>query len=139
MLAAMAFIKLAGDIQRSPSQPTVKPGPQTNTAPSLVASIMAQPSSSQNYPKSGFSNFFDVDTETIPTIQPAQIARAGTSLADTGSGRIARLVNQGKLLPRLGDAFWHTYGNILRVFGTQERMVQLGREPPKQEELLVEV
>lgn len=139
MLAAMAFIKLAGDIQRSPSQPTVKPGPQTNTAPSLVASIMAQPSNSQNYPKSEFSNFFDVDTETIPTIQPSQIARAGTSLADTGSGRITRLVNQGKLLPRLGDTFWHTYGNILRVFGTQERMVQLGREPPKQEELLVEV
>ncbi|KAJ6118456.1 Ribonuclease CAF1 [Penicillium samsonianum] len=139
MLAAMAFIKLAGDIQRSPSQPTVKPGPQTNTAPSLVASIMAQPSNSQNYPKSEFSNFFDVDTETIPTIQPSQIARAGTSLADTGSGRITRLVNQGKLLPRLGDTFWHTYGNILRVFGTQERMVQLRREPPKQEELLVEV
>ncbi|CAG7953256.1 unnamed protein product [Penicillium nalgiovense] len=139
MLAAMAFIKLAGDIQRSPSQPTVKPGPQTTTAPSLVAGIMAQPSSSHIDPKSEFSNFFDVDTETIPTIQPAQIARAGASLADTGSGRIARLVNQGKLLPRLGDAFWDTYGNILRVFGTQERMVQLGREVPKQEELLVEV
>ncbi|KAJ5479757.1 hypothetical protein N7530_005266 [Penicillium desertorum] len=139
MLAAMAFIKLAGDIQRSPSQPTVKPGPQTTMAPSLVAGIMAQPSSSYIDPRSEFSNFFDVDTETIPTIQPAQIARAGTSLADTGSGRIARLVNQGKLLPRLGDAFWDTYGNILRVFGTQERMVQLGREVPKQEELLVEV
>ncbi|CAG8903509.1 unnamed protein product [Penicillium egyptiacum] len=134
MLAAMAFIKLAGDIHRSPSQPTVKPGLQTATAPSLVAGVMAQPSSHPN-PKGEFSNFFDVDTETIPTIQPAQIARAGTSLADTGSGRIARLVNQGKLLPRLGDAFWDTYANILRVFGTQERMVQLG----KQEELLVEV
>ncbi|KAJ6183986.1 hypothetical protein N7519_005287 [Penicillium mononematosum] len=128
MLAAMAFVKLAGDIQRSPSQPTVKPGPQTTTAPTATLIL-----------RSEFNNFFDVDTETIPTIQPAQIARAGASLADTGSGRIARLVNQGKLLPRLGDAFWDTYGNILRVFGTQERMVQLGREVPKQEELLVEV
>ncbi|EKV16031.1 CAF1 family ribonuclease, putative [Penicillium digitatum] len=137
MLAAMAFIKLAGDIQRSPSQPAVKPRPQTTTAPSLVAEIMAQPSSLPT-PKSEFSNFFDVETETVPTIQPAQIAQAGTSLADTGSGRIARLVSQGKLLPRLEDAFWNTYGNILRVFGTQERMVQLGRVP-KKEELLVEI
>lgn len=138
MLAAMAFIKLAGDIQRSPSQPTVKPRPQTTTVPSLVAGIMAQPSN-QPVPRSEFSNFFDVDTETTPTIQPAQIARAGTSLADVSSGRIARLVSQGKLLPRLGDVFWDTYGNILRVFGTQERMVQLGREEPKKEELLVEI
>ncbi|OQD62267.1 hypothetical protein PENPOL_c013G00230 [Penicillium polonicum] len=138
MLAAMAFIKLAGDIQRSPSQPTVQPRPQTTTAPSLVAGIMAQPSN-QPVSKNEFSNFFDVDTETIPMIQPAQIAPPGTSLADTGSGRIGRLVNQGKLLPRLGDVFWDTYGNILRVFGTQERMVQLGREVPKQEDLLVEI
>ncbi|KGO65592.1 Ribonuclease CAF1 [Penicillium italicum] len=137
MLTAMAFIKLAGDIQRSPSQPTVKPRPRTSTVPSLVAGIMAQ-SSNQPVARSEFSNFFDVDTETIPTIQPAQIARADTSLAATGSGRIARLINQGKLLPRLGDAFWDTYGNTLRVFGTQERMVQLGREVPK-EELLVEI
>ncbi|CAI7633115.1 unnamed protein product [Penicillium glandicola] len=137
MLAAMAFIKLAGDIQRSSSQPT-KPQPQTTTATSLVAGIMAQ-TSNLIVPKSEFSNFFDVETETIPMIQPTQIARAGTSLADTGSGSIARLVNQGKLLPRLGDAFWDIYGNILRVFGTQERMVQLGRQGPKEQELLVEV
>ncbi|KAI2731979.1 hypothetical protein CBS147332_1118 [Penicillium roqueforti] len=132
MLAAMAFIKLAGNIQRIKRRPTT-------TAPSLVAGIMAQPSNNQAVTKKEFNNFFDVDTETIPLIQAAQIAQAGTSLADTGSGRIARLVDQGKLLPRLGDAFWDTYGNILRVFGTQERMVQLGREVPKQEELLVEI
>ncbi|CAI7585788.1 unnamed protein product [Penicillium palitans] len=138
MLTAMAFIKLAGDIQRSPSQPTVQTRPQTTTGPSLVAGIMAQPSN-QPASKNEFSNFFDVDTETIPMIQPAQIAPPGTSLADTGSGRIARLVNQGKLLPRLGDVFWDTYANILRVFGTQERMVQLGKELPKQEDLLLEI
>lgn len=138
MLAAMAFIKLAGDIQRNPSQPNVQPRPQTTTTPSLVAGIMAQPSN-QPISKNEFSNFFDVDNETIPMIQPAQIDPPGTSLADTGSGSIARLVNQGKLLPRLGDVFWDTYGNILRVFGTQERMVQLGKEVPKQEDLLVEI
>ncbi|CAI7583512.1 unnamed protein product [Penicillium crustosum] len=138
MLAAMAFIKLAGDIQRSPSRPTVQPRPQTTTGPSLVAGIMAQPSN-QPVSKNEFSNFFDVGTETIPMIQPTQIALPGTSLADTGSGRIARLVNQGKLLPRLGDVFWDTYANILRVFGTQERMVRLGKEVPKQEDLLLEM
>ncbi|KOS47238.1 hypothetical protein ACN38_g1800 [Penicillium nordicum] len=138
MLAAMAFIKLAGDIQRNPSQPNVQPRPQTTTTPGLVAGIMAQPSN-QPISKNEFSNFFDVDNETIPMIQPAQIDPPGTSLADTGSGSIARLVNQGKLLPRLGDVFWDTYGNILRVFGTQERMVQLGKEVPKQEDLLVEI
>lgn len=138
MLAAIAFIKLAGDIQRSPSRPTVQPRPQTTTGPSLVAGIMAQPSN-QPVSKNEFSNFFDVDTETIPMIQPTQIALPGTSLADTGSGRIAHLVYQGKLLPRLGDVFWDTYANILRVFGTQERMVRLGKEVPKQEDLLLEM
>ncbi|KXG52724.1 uncharacterized protein PGRI_079800 [Penicillium griseofulvum] len=138
MLAAMAFIKLAGEIQRNPSQPTVKPRSHTPTTPSLVAGIMAQPSN-QTVPGSEFSNFFDVDTETIPMIQPAQIARAGMSLADTGSERVARLVNEGKLLPRLGDPFWDTYGNILRVFGTQERKVQLGKQVLQQEDLLLEI
>jgi poly(A)-specific ribonuclease len=138
MLAAMAFIKLAGEIQRSSSQPTVKPRSHTPTTPSLVAGIMAQPSN-QTAPGSEFSNFFDVDTETISMIQPAQIARAGMSLADTGSERVARLVNQGKLLPRLRDPFWDTYGNILRVFGTQERKVQLGKQVLQQEDLLLEI
>lgn len=39
---------------------------------------------------------------------------------------IARKVKAGELIPRSGAAFWKVYGNKLRVFGTQERVLTLG-------------
>lgn len=137
MLTAMAFIKLAGNIQRGVLKPFPKSQPQMTIAPNLVAGVMVQ-LSNQSGPKKEFSDFFDLDNEILPTVKLAQIAQPGTSLADTGSERIARLVNQGVLLPRLGDAFWDAYGNMLRVFGTQERVIELGKEVPEVE-LLVEL
>ncbi|KAJ5783064.1 hypothetical protein N7457_004838 [Penicillium paradoxum] len=144
MLAAMAFIKLAGNIQRGASIPfgkaktSAKAKTQTTAASSLVASVMTQ-SSKENGPKKEFSDFFDLEDEILPKIKEAQIAQPGISLTDTGSERITRLVSQGILLPRLGDPFWNVYGNKLRVFGTQERVIQLGEEIPKEEELLLEL
>lgn len=133
MLAAMAFIKLAGNIQRGGTSKTAAKESHTAKTPNLVASVMAQ----SNGSKSKFSNFFDIDNELGP-IKVAQIAQPGVSLAGTESEGTARLVNQGILLPRLGHTFWDAYGNKLRVFGTQERVIQLGNEVSK-EELLVEL
>jgi poly(A)-specific ribonuclease len=138
MLAAMAFIKLAGNIRRGGSEPLAKASPPKTTAPSLVAGVMASPSN-QSTPRCEFSNFFDTENELIPTIPAVHIAESGTSLADPGSEHITCLVNQSILLPRLGDTFWDVYGNILRVFGTQERVVKLGEVPKKMEELLLEL
>ncbi|KAL2011326.1 hypothetical protein VTN00DRAFT_4044 [Thermoascus crustaceus] len=41
---------------------------------------------------------------------------------------IARKVKAGELIPRSGAAFWKVYGNKLRVFGTQERVLTLGKD-----------
>lgn len=55
----------------------------------------------------------------------SQPTRAGRSLADTGSAEIAYKVRHGQLVPRLGSEFWEVYGNKLRVFGTEERVLLL--------------
>ncbi|KAL3473972.1 CAF1 family ribonuclease [Aspergillus californicus] len=37
-----------------------------------------------------------------------------------------RMANKGHLIPRVGSQFWTVYGNRLRVFGTHERVCQIG-------------
>jgi poly(A)-specific ribonuclease len=141
MLAAMAFIKLAGNLQRNPAmftqkvqQPTILAGP--HMPPSLFASVM-QPLDRRGSPNSEFSNFFYLESETPPEKDEKYIADQGTSLDDTGDRQIISLASRGFLVPRLGTVFWAIYGNKLRVFGTQERMIQV--EPQPKVELLVDV
>lgn len=142
MLTAMAFIKLAGNIQRTPAlfarkgrqQPTIMSG--LTTPPSLFASVMKQfERRGSRISESG--NFFDMESESPPMLDEEYIAEPCTSLADTGDRQITSLANRGYLVPRLGTVFWAIYGNRLRVFGTQERMIQL--KPQPKVELLVEV
>lgn len=138
----MAFIKLAGNIQRTPAiftpkvrqQPTLLSGPKT--PPSLFASVMKQ-LERRGSPNSEFSNFFDLESEISPMLDEEYIAELGTSLDDTGDRQITSLANKGYLVPRLGTVFWAIYGNKLRVFGTQEKMIQVNHQPKV--ELLVEV
>ncbi|KAJ5559006.1 hypothetical protein N7461_002978 [Penicillium sp. DV-2018c] len=137
MLAATAFIKLAGNIRRVDSELLAKDSPRKTTAPSLATGVMTSPSESDL--RCQFSNFFDTLSELLPATPAVDIAESGTSLADPGSEHITCLVDQGILLPRLGDGFWDVYGNTLRVFGTQERIVRLGKVATKEEDLLLEI
>jgi poly(A)-specific ribonuclease len=132
MLAAMAFIKLAGNIQRNPALFTRKGGQQPTvisglrTSPSLFAGIMKELERRAS-PNKEFSNFFDTESESPPTVDEEYTAF--TSLADTGDRQITCLANRGYLVPRLGTVFWAHYGDRLRVFGTQEKMIQLKPQP----------
>ena len=118
MISAMAFIKLAGQIQRgplaTPTQCTLRPKPRISNSLEKLAA------------KSEFNDLFNMDTETFPVVQTSDIVQIPTSLADTGCPKILLMANKGVLLPRLGSKFWEDYGNRLRVFGTVERMVWLG-------------
>lgn len=49
-------------------------------------------------------------------------------LSDTGSESVSELIRRGILVPRLGSTFWQTYGNKLRVFGTETQVMQLDGE-----------
>ncbi|KAJ5120704.1 uncharacterized protein N7515_010092 [Penicillium bovifimosum] len=161
LLTAMVFIKLAGIIRGGGSGIFAKDSPGETTAPSLAASVMATPGNATS--RSEFNDFFDTEnelfdtenelfdtedelfdienelfgteSELLPPIPADDIAESGTSLAD-GSELMTFLVNWGILLPRQGDSFWGVYGNKLRVFGTQERIVKLG-EVPVEEDLLL--
>lgn len=49
--------------------------------------------------------------------------------ADTEADKIMEKVNRGELIPRFGSEFWGIYGNKLRVFGTEERVCDIGERP----------
>lgn len=48
---------------------------------------------------------------------------------DTNADQIMAKVNRGQLIPRFESEFWRIYGNKLRVFGTEERVCDLGQRP----------
>ncbi|RJE22372.1 CAF1 family ribonuclease [Aspergillus sclerotialis] len=48
---------------------------------------------------------------------------------DTNADQIMTKVNRGELIPRFESGFWSIYGNKLRVFGTEERVCDLGQRP----------
>jgi poly(A)-specific ribonuclease len=131
MISAMAFIKLAGQIQRgplaTPTQCTLRPNPRISD--SLEKQAV----------KSEFSDLFNMDTETFPVVQTSHLVQIPKSLADTGCPKILLMANKGVLLPRLGSKFWGDYGNRLRVFGTVERMVRLGGNAAKAESHLLDI
>ena len=131
MISAMAFIKLAGQIQRGPlatlTQCTLRPKPR------ISDSLEKQAANSE------FSDLFNMDTETFPVVQTSHLVQIPKSLADTGCPEILLMANTGVLLPRLGSKFWRDYGNRLRVFGTVERMVRLGGNEMKAESHLLDI
>lgn len=49
-----------------------------------------------------------------------------TSIPFFSSTFISNMVDHGEMIPRVGADFWRTYGNTLRVFGTQERICSFG-------------
>lgn len=69
---------------------------------------------------SGLRTRFDVfqTDETIDT--------TGNSIPAAVSVETRRKVNNGELIPRLDAEFWKSYGNRLRVFGTEERVCVIG-------------
>ncbi|KAJ6099323.1 hypothetical protein N7467_000858 [Penicillium canescens] len=131
MISAMAFIKLAGQIQRgplaTPTQCTLRPKPRISDSLEKQAA------------KSEFNDLFNMDTETFPVVQTSHLVQIPKSLADTGCPKILLMANKGVLLPRLGSKFWGDYGNRLRVFGTVERMVRLGGNAVKAESHLLDI
>jgi poly(A)-specific ribonuclease len=127
MISAMAFIKLAGQIQcglNTPIQCTVQLKPGTSDSLAKEAA------------KSEFSNLFNMDTETFPVVRASHLVAVPESLADTGCPKILLMTNKGVLIPRLGSKFWEDYGNRLRVFGTVERMVRVEGKRVKESHLL---
>ncbi|KAJ5770224.1 uncharacterized protein N7511_002275 [Penicillium nucicola] len=106
MICAMAFIKLAGQIQRGDSIPSPPKSPDIE------------------------------DEEASPVVEASDHVSLPTTLADTGCPEIHALADKGVLLPRLGSKFWEDYGNRLRVFGTMERMVRVGVKTTKESHLL---
>lgn len=42
------------------------------------------------------------------------------------SDAIRQKVDHGELIPRLEEEFWNVYGNMLRVFGTEEKVCIIG-------------
>ena len=83
-------------------------------------------------------DFFDEEgVKYLDMIANDWLHVSGSPLEETGSADVAQKVCNGELIPRLGNEFWNIYGNRLRVFGTKERVLQLGVQ--KKEELLMEL
>lgn len=131
LLTAMVFIKLAGNLQRSPAIFLPK-GRHHSTIystvnvppPSLFAGVMQQ-FERRRVANGDNSHFCDAENDNPLVIEEELFAESITSFKDTGDRQITLLANRGKLVPRLGTIFWANYGNKLRVFGTQERVIQV--------------
>ncbi|KAJ5295715.1 hypothetical protein PENANT_c001G06767 [Penicillium antarcticum] len=123
MISAMAFLKLAGQIQRGSLTIPLQKDSMSDSLEKQVA-------------KSEFSDLFNMNTETFPVVQASNLVRPPRSLADTGCPKTQFIASKRVLLPRLGSSFWDEYGNRLRVFGTVERMVRLGGKVTKESHLM---
>lgn len=141
LLTAMAFIKLAGNIQRSSA--LFSPKSQSTFARNGSRRTLFANATEQlhrhNLLVRDYLNYFGIDSEasTVDEVFYEELAEPNRSWKETGDRQITSLANRGRLVPRLGTLFWSNYGNKLRVFGTQEKLIQLGGDQGK-EEMLIE-
>lgn len=132
MLAAIAFIRLAPQLHTDCRVPKDKKASLQEMEINIGTSEVpyAQDLFDQGAPSparkihnihycEGDPDESEYTDESIPPnpVQP---------LSETGDEIIADMVHSGHLIPRLGSEFWKVYGNKLRVFGTEERVVCLG-------------
>ncbi|CAG7954199.1 unnamed protein product [Penicillium olsonii] len=134
LLTALAFIKLAGNLQRNPAICSSVEEMHSEKSRSLFAIAMQQLDRQILSAKSESHDFLEQGRDVIPTIDEGQIAVPGRSWEDNGDRQITSLANRGRLVPRLGTIFWANYGNKLRVFGTQEGIIRVVDRQVKEEE-----
>lgn len=147
MLAAVAFIKLATQLQqgKTPRADGDDKGNlseidlQSTTSPAAVDLLLIN--MPHRHSERTFEDFsgdlisFDEDAgDSDPTGQKTR-ARPAPALVETGSVHVTAMIKDGHLIPRLGSAFWEKYANKLRVFGTTEQTIFLGGRHSGDEEV----
>lgn len=142
MLTAVLFIRLSAYLHKTGKLPWGHRG-QLNemaigltSAPSLGVRCLFPANDSSPDSKEannlGAGGKDDGEDQDAPLQKPLPVPLP--VLSDTGSESIAELIRHGILVPRLGSAFWQTYGNKLRVFGTETQVMQLDGELKKMDD-----
>lgn len=117
MMTAEIFIKLASLLHHGHTlkySGSVPSPPQANQLAAYIRPV-APSNTGQRIPK-----------ELASYVHPEGNEAFITSIPSLVSTHINDMVDRGELIPRLGADFWKTYGNTLRVFGTQERICSFG-------------
>lgn len=132
MLAAIAFIRLGPQLHTEGKMPKGKEAPlqemEINIGTSQIPYAQDLLDDGPPSPSRKIRNIHyrerdpDESEYTDESIPPSPVQ----PLSETGDKIIADMVHSGHLIPRLGSEFWEVYGNKLRVFGTEERVVCLG-------------
>lgn len=117
MMTAQIFIKLTSLLHHGHTlkySGSVPLAPQANQLPAYIRPDVPS-NAGQRMSKELTSYLHLEDNENFITSIPSLV-----------SAHISEMVDRGELIPRLGAEFWETYGNTLRVFGTQERICSFG-------------
>lgn len=117
MTTAQIFIKLASLLHHGHTLKytgSVLSAPPANELAAYIRPAVSS-NTGQHMPK-----------ELANYVRPEENEAFITSIPSLVSAHISDMVDHGELIPRLGADFWKTYGNTLRVFGTQERICSFG-------------
>ncbi|KKK27003.1 hypothetical protein ARAM_007082 [Aspergillus rambellii] len=112
LLTAQVFIKLSAQLRGE--QSTVNASPELRTS---KASPRAKRGSSRRKFKLH---------ELSEALDEVDNSRARVGEQPALSSEEVRKANNGELIPRSGSPFWSIYANKIRVFGTEERVCNIG-------------
>ncbi|RAH49938.1 CAF1 family ribonuclease [Aspergillus brunneoviolaceus CBS 621.78] len=136
LLTAEVFIKLsaqlrdrgADDEPTPPAQELIWQGltPKSGRPASAESHEQLVEHTSNNYMNLRTGEAEEASKSAALSVSAESPGASGMALRPSNSIAIQDRANRGRLIPRLDAKFWSTYGNKLRVFGTQERVCHFG-------------